>query len=341
MATRRSFLSLVSSPFILKAAGKGTVLDANLTRYNDLATDLTVTRLTDPRVSSILPRGLISARGFLLYASDASSRWEVYRMELKSGESRQLTSADALVPESLTMLSSDAGFSYYDGSRFTVAPISGTVRAQQIAYVEQLDSFYRLRLRNAASVDITLAEAKEELREPLLRPKRASVLYRRGGSLYLANFDGKQNYRLRTPEGTIAQAHWSPDGRSVFYLHLPGPGRLNAIREFVPDTNEDRLIAETTQFVSFAPNRDASVFVGAGGSPASPYVFLLARAVKRELTLCEHRASDPRIVVPVFSPNSQQVYFTSDLHGKPAIYRMDVQRLVSETKEPGDRRTKQ
>ncbi len=53
--------------------------------------------------------------------------------------------------------------------------------------------------------------------------------------------------------------------------------------------------------------------------------------MKRELTLCEHRASNPAMVAPMFSPNSQQVYFNSDIHGKPAIYRMDVDKLVAAT----------
>ena len=48
-------------------------------------------------------------------------------------------------------------------------------------------------------------------------------------------------------------------------------------------------------------------------------------------TLAEHRASDPKMVAPVFSPNSQRVYFSSDQHGKPAIYTMSVERLVEET----------
>jgi len=171
----------------------------------------------------------------------------------------------------------------------------------------------------------TLAEAEEEMSDPITRPKRASVLYRRGGGLYLANFDGKQNYRLRVSEGGVSQAMWSPDGRSVLYLNA------SAIREFVPDSNADRAVAQTSQFASFARNGDASVFVGAGGSKVSPYVMLLVRAVKRELTLCEHRASDPAMVTPMFSPNSQQVFFNSDLHGKKAIYRMDVQKLVAAT----------
>ncbi len=331
MTTRRSFLSLAALPSILKAASRGAILAPALMRYDDLATDLPVTRLTDPAVSSILPHGpAVSHRG-LLYASNASGSWQVYEMELKKGESRQLTDAAAMVPETLTVLPNDGGYHYYDGPRWiaTAGPVA------PIAYIERRESTYRLRHRASPAVTSTLAEATDELRDPLIRPKRASVLYRRGGGLYLANFDGKQNYRLRTAEGTVLQAHWSPDGRSVLYLHVPATtGRLNAIREFVPDTNEDRLVAETTQFAAFSPNRDASVFVGASGSKAAPYILLMVRAVKRELTLCEHRASDPAMTAPLFSPNSQQVFFNSDLHGKPGIYRMDVAKLVSETQEP-------
>ena len=90
-------------------------------------------------------------------------------------------------------------------------------------------------------------------------------------------------------------------------------------------------VADTTQYVAFERNADASVFVGASGSKASPHVLLLVRSVKREFTLCEHRSSDPRLVSPVFAPNSQNVFFGSDQHGKPAIYSMAVEKLVSAT----------
>ncbi len=129
-----------------------------------------------------------------------------------------------------------------------------------VALVEKRGATYRLRLVNArTSAATTLAEADEEMSDPITRPKRASVLYRRGGGVFLANFDGKQNYRLKVPEG-VTQAMWSPDGRGVLYL---SSGKL---REFVPDSNEDRAIADTSQFVAFDCNSDASVFVGAGGS---------------------------------------------------------------------------
>jgi oligogalacturonide lyase len=177
-----------------------------------------------------------------------------------------------------------------------------------------------------------LAEG-DDISDAMPRPKRASVLYRRGGALWLANYDAQQNYRLRVAEDGIGPALWSPDGRSVFYLSYPPDAehKLHSLREFVPDSNEDKALADTSQFVGIGRNADGSVFVGASGSKASPYVLLLVPAVKRELTLCEHHASDASMVNPVFSPNSQRVFFMSDRHGKAAIYSLAVEKLVAET----------
>lgn len=358
MTSRRLFLAFAVFAKFLRGAERATLSPA-LYPFVDLATELPLTRLTDPGYSSVLPpanANPVPRRGAtLLYSCDASGSWQAYRMDLKSGEARQFTDAESLVPSSLAMLANEQGFCYWDESRFMTAPFNTGVARQiykasasfepgtgvhvnsdgaYIALIEKRASLYRLRLISMASrTASTLAEANVEIRDPAIRPRRASVLYRREDGLYLANFDGRQNYRLRVANGEVLQAMWSPDGRSVLYLNAPGPGKLNAIREFVPDTNEDRLVAETTQFAAFTRNSDASVFAGASGAKASPYLLLLVRAVKRELTLCEHRASDPSMAAPVFAPNSQQLFFTSDLHGKPAIYRMDIAKLVAETAE--------
>jgi oligogalacturonide lyase len=199
--------------------------------------------------------------------------------------------------------------------------------------VEARDASSRLRLVPLLKGEpSTVVETQANLSDPLPRPKRAGILYRQEDSLWLVNYDGQQNRRLKTAPGRIGPAVWSADGVNVLYLHYPQePKALNAIREHTPDTNDDRLVAPTSQFVHFGRNADSSVFVGASGSKASPYVLILLRVARRELTLCEHGASDPMRVSPVFSPDSQKVLFQSDRDGKPAIYAMAVDRLVEKT----------
>jgi len=330
-------------------------------KYLDRSTEFEVVRLTDPAVSSRLPasygRSISRRSNFLVYASDATGHMEAYRMDLKNGTSRQLTDADNLDPASITLTGDERSFCCLDAGRLLSINLS-SLRAREVykipqgfvadsgmsiaedglfaALVEHKGSHYRLQLiRMADGSVVTLAEADEEIHDPIPRPKRASVLYRRGDGAWLANYDGQQNYRMRLADGQTAQALWSPDGRSVQYLNYPTETRkLHNLREFVPDTNEDSAMADTSQFIGFDRNGDSSVFVGASGSKATPHVLLLVRVVKRELTLCEHRASDPRLVAPVFAPNSQHIYFTSDQHGKPAIYSMAIEKLVSETENP-------
>ncbi len=362
MCSRRWFLATLPGVCAAASAGKGALTPSAASRYADPSTDLPVLRLTDPEHSSRLPahyaRAVAKKGNFLLHASDLSGRMEAYHLDLKNGQARQLTDAENLEASSLTLLPDERGFCYLDSGRLFTSSLS-SLRPREVyrpaggfeagpgmsvtedglfaLVLERNGSRRRLQLvRMLDGSASALAEADEEMLDPVPRPRRAAALYRRAGGLWLANFDGKQNYRLRLAEGECGPANWSPDGRSVLYLNVPtDPHKLRNIREFTPDTNEDKAVADTTQFAAFERNADASVFVGASGSKASPFVLLLARAVKREFTLCEHRASDPAMVSPVFSPNSQHVYFTSDRDGKPAIYSMQVDKLVEKTEENG------
>lgn len=356
---RRWFLfSLPAAAGIAAEIGaKGRVFPSALTRYSDPATEFPVSRLTDPAHTSLLPafynRTLARRGNFLIYSSDLTGRMEAFRLDLRNGQSRQLTEAADLDPASPTLIG-DGTLCFVDGNRVVSASVSGA-RTREVyripegfergpgfsvaedgqfaAIVEKKDAHHRLQLITMATgTATTLAEADEEIRDPIPRPRRASILYRRGPAAWLANYDGQQNYRLRLADGDTGPAQWSPDGRSVLYLNFPADRhKLNNIREFVPDSNEDKLVANTTQFVHFGMNSDASVFVGASGSKASPYVLLLVRAVKREMTLAEHRAKNASMVAPIFAPNSQRIFFASDQHGKPAIYTMSVEKFVEET----------
>jgi oligogalacturonide lyase len=179
----------------------------------------------------------------------------------------------------------------------------------------------------------TVVEAPVEMGDPIARPRRAQILYRQADeALWLVDSDGKQNRRLKLAAGRVGPANWAPDGKTILYLNIPEDRtQLNAIREYAPDTASDKLVAKTSQFVHFGFNRDTSVFVGASRNAASPVVLILLRTTRRELTLCEHKASHPETVAPVFAPDSQRIYFQSDRDGKPAIYCMHVENLVEKT----------
>jgi oligogalacturonide lyase len=357
--SRRLFLASIPGVCVAATAGKGSLSPSVLTRYADPTTEFPVFRLTNPEHTSALPshyaRAVSRKGNFLLYSCDESGTTQAYRLDLKTGQSRLLTDAENFDPACLTLMADDRSFCYVDGGRLYLSSLT-SLRPRQVyqapegyqptgmsitddglssALVEQKGSHYRLQLiRMMDGMATTLVEADEEISDPAPRPRRASVLYRRAGGVWLANVDGKQNYRLRVADGQVLSATWTPDGKGALYLNVPPDlHKLRNIREFTPDTNEDKAISDTTQYACFERNVDGSVFVGASGSKASPHVLLLVRAVGRELTLCEHRASDPSKVSPIFSPNSQNVFFTSDQHGKPAIYRIAVDKLVETTEE--------
>jgi oligogalacturonide lyase len=358
-SSRRGFLSSVAAAGLSLATDRGQVFPSEIRRYADAATDFDAFRLTDPAHQSWLPacyERAVSHRGnFLLYASDRSGSVQAYRMDLKNGQSRGLTDAQGLRPESLTLSPDERSFCCLDAGSLFLTSLS-TLHPREVysvaegfelghgfslsddglyaAVVEQKPGVNRLRLIATRTGNaLTLAESSDAISDPMPRPRRAGMLYRRGtDEIWLVNFDGAQNRKLRIASGGIGPALWSADGRTVLYLNFPTDRKqLNSLRECTPDTNEDRLVSSTSQFVAFNRNSDSSVFVGISGSRASPYVLLLVRAVRREITVCEHRASDPRAAAPFFSPNSQRIFFQSDREGKMAIYSMPVERLVEET----------
>lgn len=347
--TRRAVL-FSSLPAQLLAS-RGQVFPSERTRYADGATELEVHRLTSPEHNSFLPpphsRAASSRGGFLIYASDRGGSLQACRMDIRNGESRILSEADALVPESLTMLPDEKSIVYFDGRAVKALPVgsgrdrelfacdSGTSFAPGLSVSE--DGFQAAFIvRNGQKATLMYAlvakgggqrivDVALDASVPLLRPKRAAVLYRTADSLWLANLDGQENRKLKIPPGEIRSPQWSPDGRSFLYL-------LGAeLREHTPDTNADVPLAKTSQFGTFGRNADASVFVGASRSLAAPYVLLMLRITRRELAICEHRCSDPLKVNPIFSPSSQRIYFQSDQSGKMAIYTMAVERLVEKT----------
>lgn len=336
---RRQFLTLFA----------GAAFPSEQRRYPDPATELEVFRLTDPQHSAYLPRhGASKRNNFLLYASDRTGTWQAFRLDLKSGESKQLTEAASLDPATLTLLPDDRGFLYCAADTLHLSLLSGHAReigstanrSSDLSVSEdaQFCSFaansrVQLATLNTKPTITTLTESPGAT-VTQIRPKRTQLLYvRADGSPYLINFNGQSNRPLKLdpiPNAQAATIEWTPSGRTFVYL------RGSDLREHIPDDNSDKLLAKTSQFASFGINSDSSVFVGPSSSKASAYLLLLLRVTRREFTLCEHRASDPSTVRPVFTPGNQSVLFQSDRHGKPAIYRMRVDKLVESAESDTD-----
>ena len=359
LLTRRAwFLGLSASAAFGADVVKGGTVPTEAGRFADPATELEVVRLTSPEHTSFLTspnlRSLSRKQGFLLYSSDRSGSMQAWRMDLKSGESRLLTDAKSLNPASLVLTPDEHSFYYFDGnilkrtaflglhdtSVYTLdeatAHTGGLALSDDGLYAAfgmETGSDSRLLLLNLTRrTTTTLTEQHVEISNPIFRPRRAQLLYRREGAVWLVDFTGRNNRRLKSIEGgELGPARWSPTGRTVYYLHFPGGKELHTLRELTPDDNTDKLVSKTSQFVQFGINGDASVFVGASRNPSSPYVLLLLKANRRELSLCEHKAKDPNTVNPIFSPDSQRIFFQSDRHGKPAIYRIRVEKFVEET----------
>jgi len=193
----------------------------------------------------------------------------------------------------------------------------------------------KTRIVLAGRTATTLEECDGDIGTLCVRPRRSGVSYVSAGVLRHITGPGAKSKVLKTAEGAeVLAAYWAADGSSLLYLARPaGPGKLTEIRELGMDGGADALVARTSQFAHFQRNGDATVFLGASSSVASPHLLVLLRSVKRELTICEHRCSDARVTRAVFSPNSSRVAFQTDRHGKLVIYSMAVDRLIEGTEE--------
>jgi len=336
-------------------AAVGLVYAPEWQRYPDPATDLDVVRLTNPGFAAGMsgrPLRQFNRRSdLLLYSSDRTGSPQAYVMDLQSGQSKLLTEAAALDTATLTLSADDRGIFFFDGPTLHTTAIS-TGRSREICtsphtvmtlgsdgaiyFVSREDNRSRLyslpRPLLPGARPRQILETEEEIQSISARPRHPQLFLHTQSGLSLLNADGTGKRQIRIEPGETGDAAWTPTGRTLTYLHIPDNAReLITLREFNPEDNSDRLIAKTSQFISAGANGDASVFAGASRSKASAYILILVRSVKRELALCEHHASDPRMVEPVFSPDSHSIVFVSDRHGKPALYQVHVERFVEET----------
>jgi oligogalacturonide lyase len=319
-------------------------------RFIDPTTETVVVRLTSPVSASLLPaisnRFVSSKRRFLIFSSDRTGKPAPFQLDLRTGRLRQLAQTPDLLPHSLCMDQKERFLYLIDQGALKEIAL-GNLKSRTLA--DEVSAFSagtssspfivlkQGRLQQLGTAASTLADKVASSVPPLIRPGAKGCLFARDVSSeqrefwYIAMTDPASKPVL-IAKGPVSNPIWSPDGRVLLFLREVQAGvLLSEIHEVNPDTGAEQRVARTSQYAAFAPNGDASVFVGASRSKAQPNIVLLLRAVKREFTLCEHRASHPALASPVFSPDSRRVYFQSDHEGKSALYSVNVELLVEPT----------
>jgi oligogalacturonide lyase len=351
--TRRNFA------LSLAAAATAQAQFTPIRRYLDPSTEVEVHALSDPSNASYMPhhynRSISSRNGFLVYATETTQGFQAVRLDIKGGATRVLTSATGMDPKSLALSPDDRTLYFADGDRLLATSMGGG-KPRELYKAASPKAFNKGISLSDDGASITIVDGAKLMLIPTASSARAAtrvlaeidptseqaavsrtgtIFYRdKTKSIFLTTTaPGSKPARLPI-EGDLGPAVWNPDGRSLLYLKVnQGKGIANAVFEYSLDTKEETLVGKTSQFVHFGRNADSSVFVGASGSKAQPYILIMLRITRRELALCEHKSSDPTSVAPVFSPNSQRIYFQSDRLGKQAIFSVAVERLVEKTEQ--------
>jgi oligogalacturonide lyase len=287
-----------------------------------------------------------SREGFLVFSSDRTGAFAPFRANLKTGVLTQLAQTKDLQPRSLALDARERELWLIDGTDLRVVNLQNQ-RSRTLAGGVLDFSFNSKRsavvIRRGDRLEKWTATGSTLLAtgvsgRGIVNPAGSGCVFSRQET------PGEREYWY-TPfsspkpnlvaKGRISSVYWRPDSAALLFLRqIDHWGYVTSeLREAPVDGAPERVVSETSQYAVFAPNTDGSVFVGASKSKAQPNILLLLRNARREMVLCEHRASTPESVSPSFSPNSQRVYFQSDHEGKSAIYSVNVERLIEETDE--------
>ena len=310
----------------------------------DPATENTIVRLTALTSASALPlprnRFVSPRERSLLFSSDRTGHFTPHAIDLRTGVIRQLAEANKLNTGSLSFDRQEKAVRYLDGeSLFEVTLNHGTPK--------RLGDGYTAFGNSADGAMFLIAGGKLVRKDnsslrPLAsgannlwpQPNGAGCLFGRGAAdeqeFFYVTADGLGK-PVPIAKGHVREPFWDADGQSILFLRDVASNNGTVLAEIhgrALGGGDEYLVSPTSQFASFAPNSDATVFVGASRSKAQPNVVLMLRSPHREMTLCEHHSSHPSEVSPTFSSDNRRVYFESDREGRRAIYSVNVELLV-------------
>ena len=350
--TRRAMLALLPASLAAQTRGRSAKPRARplpsvgeFVRFSDPDTENPVVRLTSPSSRSLLPAAsnrFVSVKDrFLLFSSDRGGKFAPFKVNLRNGLLHQIAETPNLSPASLFLAPHERSLYFIDGSELKEAELT---RSKLETVTDDVTGFspgpagsgvFAIRagkLQHLNGRDVTtLAEDVSD--DCVARPGAipGCLFVRRQPDEMREFWYASAGTRpVLLASGRVSNPFWTPEGESIIFLRdlSRGSTLFSEIHEVAVSGGAERLVTPTSQFAAFSPNGNGSVFVGASRSKAQPDIVLLLRSGHAEMTLCEHHASQPAQVCPVFSPDAKRVYFQSDRQGKSAIYSVNVELLV-------------
>jgi Tol biopolymer transport system component len=317
------------------------------TRITDGVTENLIVRLTNPAYINKLSgagNAFVSLKErTLVFSSNRAGRMAPFQVDLRNGVLRQIAEAEKLDPRSVCLDRLQKSAYFLDGDHLREAPLAksgGQTLADGVTWFRLAQDGMLFAIRGGKvmyrdSGGFKVIAGAEQAVECWPQPSGAGCLFVRASSdaereFWYVPLKGATQAPRLLAQGPIRTPFWDADGQSILFLRdvTDKSGVVKAEIHQRGLNSDERCLAPTSQFMTFAPNGDCSVFVGASRSHAQPNVILMLRSPIREMTLCEHASKHPADVLPSFSPDSRRVYFESEHEGNPAIYSVNVEYLV-------------
>ncbi|HBM80646.1 MAG TPA: hypothetical protein DD426_07405 [Clostridiaceae bacterium] len=184
-------------------------------------------------------------------------------------------------------------------------------------------------------------EAHCWLGHPQIRPHNNNVLMfchegpgtKIDARIWLINSDGT-NLRCATPkepdEVVTTHEYWINNGSKIAFMHRQINGRTT-IRYVDPITLKIKELMECSNYCHFTSDSKNTIIVGDAQPPVEPFLFIVDVASRKEEKLCFHGTSwksygstqdcHPH---PAFTPDENAIIFTSDMDGKPCVYKVEI-----------------
>ena len=141
-------------------------------------------------------------------------------------------------------------------------------------------------------------------------------------SLYVADQDGENAFKIMESRDPIMSPAWSPDSRQLAYVSFRN-NRSSIVVQNLRTGNWREVSSEpgVNGAPSFSPD-GRSLVVTLGGRDGNLDIYTLDLRTKQKRRLTTHRAIDTE---GTWSPDGRYIYFNSDRSGGPQVYRVPAQ----------------